>query len=141
MPDAPIHSTGRGGAGNIGPDSTVYTDGGIVREGVQGLSSEGEYSTGRGGAGNIAKSPHLGASEAEGRRSHDYIPETSLREGQKEFHTGRGGSGNVHKEKYGGHSHSPDRQGVGSKLKHLLHLDKDGKDKEASPLKDEVNKN
>lgn len=134
-----IHSTGRGGAGNIGPDDTVYTDGGIVREGIQGLSPEGDYSTGRGGAGNISKSPRVGPQDVgEGRRSVDYVPETALREQQKEFHTGRGGSGNVHKEKYGGHSHSPDHQGIGSKIKAALHLDgKDKKEKEKERVKGE----
>ncbi|PVI08111.1 hypothetical protein DM02DRAFT_608213 [Periconia macrospinosa] len=132
----PIHSTGRGGAGNIGPDSTVYSDGGIVREGYEG-QGEGEYSTGRGGAGNITKSPLVKAQdEAQPRRSQDYIPEQSLRAGQENFHTGRGGEGNVHKEKYGGHSHSPDRKGFGEKVKHALHLDKDKKH-EPSPLSTE----
>lgn len=37
------------GAGNIGPDTNVYTDGGLVREGVQGESLDGDFSTGRGG--------------------------------------------------------------------------------------------
>lgn len=42
-----VHSTGRGGAGNIGKDdNTLYTDGGIVREGVVGESSKPEYSSG-----------------------------------------------------------------------------------------------
>ncbi|KAF2253393.1 hypothetical protein BU26DRAFT_515752 [Trematosphaeria pertusa] len=131
MSETPIHSTGRGGAGNIGPDPNVYSDAGIVREGIQG-EGEGEFSTGRGGAGNIAKSPHLGPQD-EPRRSQDFIPETALRQPQENFHTGRGGGGNVHKEKYGGHSHSPDRKGPMDKIKHALHLDKDKK-QEPSPL-------
>lgn len=37
----------------------------------------------------------------------------------------------MHKEKYGGHSHSPSREGIGSKIKAALHLDgKDKKEKE-----------
>ncbi|KAH7086826.1 hypothetical protein FB567DRAFT_51976 [Paraphoma chrysanthemicola] len=153
MSAQPIHSTGRGGAGNIGPDDHVYTDGGIVREGVQGDSLAG----GRGGAGNIAKSPHLGPqSEQTGRRSQDFVPEISAREGQDEFHTGvsfrvsstnvnmsdetqRGGAGNVYKEKHGGHSssQSPERKGLGDKIKQALHLDKDKKH-EPSPLANEA---
>ncbi|KAF1959121.1 hypothetical protein CC80DRAFT_320674 [Byssothecium circinans] len=135
MSNAPIHSTGRGGAGNIGPDSTVYSDGSIVREGIQG-ESEGDYSTGRGGAGNIAKSPQVRPSDHNPRHSQDYIPEQNLRQGQENFHTGRGGEGNVHKEKYGGHSHSSERKGLGEKVKHALHLDKDKKH-EPSPLAQE----
>lgn len=79
----------RTGAGNIGPDTNVYTDGGIVREGVQGESVEGDFSTGRGGAGNIGKSPRLGPqTERNERRSVDMVPEVDVREGQDEFHTG-----------------------------------------------------
>ncbi|KAF2035798.1 hypothetical protein EK21DRAFT_53790 [Setomelanomma holmii] len=140
MSTTPLHSTGRGGAGNIGTDPNVYTDGGIVREGVEGESVDGEFSTGRGGAGNIAQSPHLGPqTERTGRRSQDFVPEISAREGQDEFHTGRGGAGNVYKEKHGGHSHSqsPERKGLGDKVKHALHLDKDKKH-EPSPLANET---
>lgn len=42
-------STGRGGAGNIGRDANVYAAGDITREGIEGVSADGEYSTGRGG--------------------------------------------------------------------------------------------
>ncbi|KAF2013519.1 hypothetical protein BU24DRAFT_424525 [Aaosphaeria arxii CBS 175.79] len=138
---APIHSTGRGGAGNIGPDSTVYTDGGIVREGIVGESVDGPYSTGRGGAGNVGASPSLQPTRPEGRRSIDYIPENALRPHEENYHTGRGGSGNVHREG----SHSPnlaaqqDKKGLGDKIKHVLHLDKDKGEKKAegSPLVNE----
>ncbi|ORY15052.1 hypothetical protein BCR34DRAFT_598755 [Clohesyomyces aquaticus] len=123
MPE-PIVSTGRGGAGNIGTDPNTYTDGGIIREGIQGESADGAYSTGRGGAGNLGMSPRIGPTEAPPRRSQDIIPETALRDHQENFHTGRGGEGNVHKDKYGGHSHSPDRKGVVDKVKHALHMDK-----------------
>jgi len=135
MSTQPIHSTGRGGAGNIGPDTNVYTDGGIVREGVQGESVDGDFSTGRGGAGNIGKSPRLDAQTDRGRRSVDMVPEVDQRPGYDDFHTGRGGAGNVYKEKHGGHSHSqsPDRQGALGKIKQALHLDKDKKH-EPSPL-------
>ncbi|KAF2266087.1 hypothetical protein CC78DRAFT_164905 [Lojkania enalia] len=135
MSDAPIHSTGRGGAGNIGRDETVYTDGAIIREGVAG-EGDGNYSAGRGGAGNIAKSPHIGPQD-EGRKSIDYIPENALRETQENYHTGRGGEGNVHKDKYGGHSHSPDRKGFIDRAKEKLHLD-GHKKTEPSPLANET---
>ena len=76
------------GAGNIGPDTNVYTDGGLVREGVQGESLDGDFSTGRGGAGNIGKSPRVGPQSDEGRRSVDMVPEINQRNAQDEFHTG-----------------------------------------------------
>lgn len=133
MSTNPIHSTGRGGAGNIGVDDNVYADGGIIREGPQGTANV-EGSTGRGGAGNIGKSPNLGPqSDVQGRQSVDFVPEISTREAQDEFHTGRGGAGNVYKEKHGGHTHSPDRKGFGDKIKDALHLNKDKKH-ESSPL-------
>ncbi|KAK7521695.1 hypothetical protein IWZ03DRAFT_99672 [Phyllosticta citriasiana] len=130
-----IVSTGRGGAGNIGHDPRVYTDGALVREGVQGESSEPEYSTGRGGAGNISTplhgtpDPHAhshahassAAAAAAGRRSTDVIPEPALRRPGPEhanYHTGRGGEGNVHREKYGGHS-EPQKE-------HHHHAEKEG---------------
>jgi hypothetical protein len=98
-------------------------------------------------------SPRLDAqTESTGQRSVDFIPEINAREGQDEFHTGvsriqdskesscltllqRGGAGNVYKEKHGGHSHSqsPDRKGLGEKVKEALHLDK-SKKHESSPL-------
>lgn len=46
---APEVSHGRGGAGNINPDSTKYVDGEITRTGVEGTHEDGAYSTGRGG--------------------------------------------------------------------------------------------
>ncbi|KAH7399359.1 hypothetical protein BKA66DRAFT_451619 [Pyrenochaeta sp. MPI-SDFR-AT-0127] len=134
MSTQPIHSTGRGGAGNIGPDVNVYTDGGVVREGVQGESTTGEYSTGRGGAGNIGKSPHLGPQSDVGRRSTDVIPEINQRDAQDEFHTGRGGAGNVYKEKHGGHTHATEHKSLGDKVKHALHLDGKKDKHDASPL-------
>jgi hypothetical protein len=108
MSGQPFHSTGRGGknasqakrclrktrrslstgAGNIGTDTNVYTDGGIVREGVQGQSVDGDFSTGRGGAGNITKSPRVGPQVDGKRRSVDMVPEVDVREAQDEFHTG-----------------------------------------------------
>lgn len=92
------------GAGNIGKDdSTLYTDGGIVREGVAGESTNPEYSSGvchqkskhgpaymltilqRGGAGNIVDSPKVRAAASE-----DMIPEPSVRNSGEyaNFHTG-----------------------------------------------------
>ncbi|KAG8623130.1 hypothetical protein KVT40_008106 [Elsinoe batatas] len=99
-----IHSTGRGGAGNIGLDnSSSYADGGIVHEGVYGESKNPEYSAGRGGAGNIGKSPNLrpadGASSAPSapRLDDDIVPETAVKpQDQGAYHTGRGGQGNAH---------------------------------------------
>lgn len=46
MTGDPIVSHGRGGAGNIAPDETRYTDGEIVREGPVGDQGDGAYSTG-----------------------------------------------------------------------------------------------
>ncbi|KAF2850809.1 hypothetical protein T440DRAFT_468370 [Plenodomus tracheiphilus IPT5] len=134
MSAQPIHSTGRGGAGNIGPDVNIYTDGGVVREGIQGESVDGEFSTGRGGAGNIGVSPRLDPQANEGRRSVDFVPEINQRNAQDEFHTGRGGAGNVYKEKHGGHSSSPERKGLGEKVKAALHLDGKKEKHEPSPL-------
>jgi len=133
MSGQPVHSTGRGGAGNIGPDVHVYTDGGVVREGIQGESVDGDFSTGRGGAGNIGVSPRLDPQSSEGRRSADFVPEINQRNAQDEFHTGRGGAGNVYKEKYGGHSSSPDRRGFGDKVKAALHLDGKKENHASSP--------
>jgi len=123
MSGAPIHSTGRGGAGNVGADPTQYVDAGIVREGVQGISPEGEYSSGRGGAGNMVNSPRIGATDDGRRSSQDIVPEANLvpHEGHENFHTGRGGGGNVHKDKYGGHSHDPTKQSLLDKAKELIH--------------------
>ncbi|KAK7542825.1 uncharacterized protein J3D65DRAFT_615085 [Phyllosticta citribraziliensis] len=133
----PIVSTGRGGAGNIGHDPHVYTDGAIVREGVQGESSEPEYSTGRGGAGNISTPRHgtpdphahvhhpAADPSSAGRRSTDVIPEPALRQPGPDYanyHTGRGGEGNIHREKYGGHS-GPQKE---DKEKHHHHDEKEG---------------
>ncbi|KAI9688615.1 MAG: hypothetical protein M1820_010216 [Bogoriella megaspora] len=140
MSDA-IHSTGRGGAGNIGCDpDTTYVDGEIVREGVAGESGrpqEQEFSTGRGGAGNMQQSPRIQPAR-EG--SSDVIPETAFKapvgEGQDNFHTGRGGAGNEHREKYGGHSKDPNRETLGDKVKNLFHHDE--KKHKESPLQNET---
>ncbi|KAJ5555605.1 hypothetical protein N7535_008039 [Penicillium sp. DV-2018c] len=110
-PEAPIVSHGRGGQGNIGPDSTPYVDAEIVREGVYGDQGDGAYSAGsqktqlivtldiqRGGAGNIG-SPNVRPST---NVPHDVevIPEHALRPSNDEtYHTGRGGQGNVHLDK------------------------------------------
>lgn len=149
-----IVSTGRGGAGNIGNDSTVYTDGAIVREGPEGQSADNEaLSTGRGGAGNIggAGGQRLGVATAivrgtsrsrsrnpDGSRrpaplEDDVVPEPAMRQDDyANFHTGRGGEGNVHKKKYGGHSSAGEQRGdsVGDKIKHALGIGKhhDGSD-------------
>merc|ERR1712098_181111 len=85
----------RGGAGNIGPDSTQYVDGEIVREGVVGEHGDGAFSTGRGGAANIG-SPGMKATK---RKDDVAIPDVALRPSMEDqtFHTGRGGGGNIHK--------------------------------------------
>ncbi|KAI9376313.1 hypothetical protein BJX61DRAFT_539010 [Aspergillus egyptiacus] len=93
--DAPIVSHGRGGQGNIGPDSNEYIDAGIVREGPYGDQGDGAYSAGRGGAGNIG-SPHVKPTTATPHDT-DIIPEISVRPSTDgDYHTGRGGQGNVH---------------------------------------------
>ncbi|KAK1060832.1 hypothetical protein LTR74_011523 [Friedmanniomyces endolithicus] len=115
MPDA-IHSTGRGGAGNIGQGpSTTYTDGSITREGPLGESSRtngADYSAGRGGAGNIVDPPRNGTPTL---RSEEVVPETAMRssEGYENYHTGRGGQGNVHRDAFGGHSGPARKEGKG----------------------------
>ena len=87
-----LHSTGRGGAGNIAQDpNTTYTDGGIIREGAQGDQGDGAYSSGRGGAGNI-NSPHVKPTKGQPGDS-DVIPETAIRKpgegpGYENYHTG-----------------------------------------------------
>ncbi|KAG9677885.1 hypothetical protein KCV03_g2153, partial [Aureobasidium melanogenum] len=124
-----IHSTGRGGAGNIGHDDTLYTDGSIVREGFVGESSKPEYSSGR--AGNIVDSPRVGPVDGKSSGSEDVIPEPAMRNsaGYDNFHTGRGGEGNIYKEKYGGHSaptqekgkeQQHEKESLGDKVKHLF---------------------
>ncbi|KAI5210704.1 hypothetical protein E4T39_00180 [Aureobasidium subglaciale] len=125
-----IHSTGRGGAGNIGRDDTIYTDGNIIREGFVGESSKPEYSSGRGGAGNIVDSPRVRPVGDKTPVSEDIIPEPAMRNsaGHENFHTGRGGEGNVYKEKYGGHSTPQEnkdekpheKESLGDKVKHLF---------------------
>ncbi|KAK7940778.1 uncharacterized protein PG986_013165 [Apiospora aurea] len=85
---APEVSHGRGGAGNINPDSTPYVDGEITRQGEEGSQNAGPYSTGRGGGGNIGepgKDPGL-------RTDKDVVPAAATRKSEEEpFHTGRGG--------------------------------------------------
>ncbi|KAI4744408.1 hypothetical protein E4T50_05269 [Aureobasidium sp. EXF-12298] len=137
-----IHSTGRGGAGNIGHDDTLYTDGSIVREGFVGESSKPEYSSGHQdtadekltatkGAGNIVDSPRVGPVDGKSSGSEDVIPEPAMRNsaGYDNFHTGRGGEGNIYKEKYGGHSaptqekdkeQQHEKESLGDKVKHLF---------------------
>lgn len=87
-----LHSTGRGGAGNIAPDNdTTYTDGGITREGPIGDQGDGAYSAGRGGAGNI-NSPHVKPVKGQAGDT-DVIPETAFKQpgegpGYENYHTG-----------------------------------------------------
>ncbi|KAJ6257818.1 hypothetical protein Dda_7607 [Drechslerella dactyloides] len=107
-----LTSHGRGGAGNIAPDDTQYTDGGIVRE----SHPSSTYTTGRGGEGNIGH----GAARPDG---HDIVPENAQREAPHpaEGHgvsTGRGGEGNIvtTEEDKSGTAH----EGLADKLKHKL---------------------
>ena len=105
------------GAANIGPDDTVYADGEIVREGVEGDQGDGKYSSGRGGAANISGKAvqHLG-------QPHDetVVPETATRLSKDEsHHYGRGGAGNVQ------HTHEKkEGESFMDKAKHALHMDK-----------------
>jgi len=120
-------SHGRGGAGNIGVDSTPYGDGEIVREGVVGDHHDGAFSTGRGGAANIG-SPGVKATE---RKDEVAIPEVALRpsmEGET-FHTGRGGEGNVHVPEEKGTKHP---EGLADKLKNKLFKKKVAKEDKAA---------
>jgi hypothetical protein len=93
------------GAANITPDTTPYTDGGIVREGAEGDQGDGKYSSGRGGAANIGGAPLAAGEVAKAPHDSDMVPETAMRLEQKEsHHVGRGGAGNeahVHVKKEG----------------------------------------
>ncbi|KAI9857540.1 MAG: hypothetical protein M1824_004801 [Vezdaea acicularis] len=81
------------GAGNLTPDTQPYADGEIVREGVQGVSTDGgAFSTGVGGAGNIAAP---GVKPSQPRADGEVVPETAVRKSLDEpHHFGRGGAGN-----------------------------------------------
>jgi len=86
-------SHGRGGAGNINPDTTEYVDGGIVRQGVEGTHGDGAFSTGRGGGGNIGD---IGTPAAAARADKDVVPDAAVRASlDSNHHTGRGGAANV----------------------------------------------
>jgi len=98
-----------------------YADGGIVREGVVGLSADGDYSSGRGGAGNMVPSPRVKPQENR-RDSQDIIPDESLAPVHSKYHVGRGGEGNVHKD------HPELHKTLIEKAKKILHRD-DEKDK------------
>ena len=52
----------------------------------------------------------------------------------------RGGAGNEHVDKFGGHSKDPNRETLGDKVKHLLHMEghHEGKKREESPLHQET---
>ncbi|KAL3419017.1 hypothetical protein PVAG01_09238 [Phlyctema vagabunda] len=121
-------SHGRGGAGNIGPDSTQYVDGEIVREGVAGDHHDGAFSTGRGGAANIG-SPKIPATE---RSDREAIPDAALRPGPEgeNFHVGRGGQGNIHEAEAANKKKSP--VGLADKLKNKLFKSKSTKENTGS---------
>ncbi|KAI2626308.1 hypothetical protein GGS21DRAFT_493250 [Xylaria nigripes] len=112
-------SHGRGGVGNINPDSTEYLDGAIVRKGEIGSHGDGAYSTGRGGAANIADKDIPPAP----RVDKDFVPQAAVRQSvDGDYHTGRGGAANVV------HLPNPDgekgvkspNQGLAEKLKYKL---------------------
>ncbi|EMF10971.1 uncharacterized protein SEPMUDRAFT_150898 [Sphaerulina musiva SO2202] len=148
----PVHSTGRGGAGNIGHDTNNYVDGAIVREGAVGESGVPEYSAGRGGAGNMVQP----TGSQLNKPSEEIVPESATRIGGADydnFHTGRGGQGNIHKEKYGGHSSAKEqdaaiaknspknsphvgaqKESILEKVKHAVGLDKKEKTPEPTTL-------
>ena len=140
----PIHSTGRGGAGNIAHDPNTYTDGSIVREGAVGDQGDGAYSAGRGGVGNI-NSPHMKPTKGQAGDA-DVVPETAIRKPGEEYdnyHTGvsgynhcdvgvatltlnqRGGQGNIHREheQQGEHKESVVDK-IKDKAQQVLHKDK-----------------
>ncbi|KAI9821429.1 MAG: hypothetical protein M1826_000665 [Phylliscum demangeonii] len=119
----PIVSHGRGGQGNIGADSTPYTDGEIIREGVSTPGVDGAYSTGfiltvqqRGGSGNIASA----GMKATYRNSEEVVPEAAMHPSMEDqnYHVGRGGDGNAHLAKA-----EPPRmmhEGLADKLKNMI---------------------
>ncbi|KAF2963385.1 hypothetical protein GQX73_g10192 [Xylaria multiplex] len=138
----PEVSHGRGGAGNINPDSTEYVDGEIVRQGEVGTHGDGAYSTGRGaqcpnsstpkadpsrlpvqiGAANIADKETPAAPRAD----KDVVPAEAVRPSvDGDFHTGRGGAANVvHSKEEGGAAAATatkaPNQGLADKLKHKI---------------------
>ncbi|KAI1428143.1 hypothetical protein F5Y12DRAFT_711458 [Xylaria sp. FL1777] len=118
---SPEVSHGRGGAGNINPDSTEYVDGEIVRQGDIGTHGDGAYSTGRGGAANIADKE----TPAAPRTDKDVVPAEAIRPSlDGDFHTGRGGAANVvhapEKDGAAAASKPPPNQGLADKLKHKI---------------------
>ncbi|KAH9999569.1 hypothetical protein F4779DRAFT_622697 [Xylariaceae sp. FL0662B] len=81
----PEVSHGRGGAGNINPDDTIYVDGEIVRQGEEGSHGDGAANIGDAGK------PGSGA-----RADQDLVPEAAMRPSQeRDAHVGRGGAANV----------------------------------------------
>ncbi|KLU93138.1 hypothetical protein MAPG_12076 [Magnaporthiopsis poae ATCC 64411] len=114
----PIVSHGRGGAGNINPDDTQYTDGEVTRTGVEGSHNDGAFSTGRGGAANIGD---VGTKPAPTRADKENVPEAAMRPSiEGDFHVGRGGAGNEHvaEKKTGPADDHP--KGLADKLKDKL---------------------
>ncbi|KAL7267027.1 hypothetical protein RUND412_010403 [Rhizina undulata] len=92
-------SHGRGGQGNIGPDSTEYTDGSIHRE-ADPAASGAAYSSGRGGAGNIGspqQKPEDTGNNDDVVPEADIVPEVAKVEPHQDeaYHSGRGGEGNA----------------------------------------------
>ncbi|KAL1958908.1 hypothetical protein VTO42DRAFT_3461 [Malbranchea cinnamomea] len=127
MSEAPIVSHGRGGTGNIGPDSTKYVDANIVRKGPEGDQGDGAYSAGRGGIGNIG-SPHVRPTSSQVHDA-DVIPEMTIRPSlDTDHHTGRGGQGNVEKVKSREGTATPEKtsapitapEGLADKLKYKI---------------------
>ena len=91
-PRSSLESHGRGGYGNIGPDTRLYHDAGMHVEETPG--SGGNYHVGRGGTGNAGRK--LEHSTGSDRR--DVTPDDSIRAapaGGEGYSTGRGGAANI----------------------------------------------
>ncbi|KAG9311655.1 hypothetical protein JVU11DRAFT_7890 [Chiua virens] len=83
-PATVMHSTGRGGAGNIHPGSHLRPDSLDQEERIQHTHHEGIHSTGRGGAANITVAHEP---DVEHVHHHHHLGELES--------TGRGGAGNI----------------------------------------------
>ncbi|KAI5811850.1 hypothetical protein BZA77DRAFT_159170 [Pyronema omphalodes] len=130
MSEKPAVSHGRGGQGNICPDSTTYVDGEIHHE-ADPTASGAAYSSGRGGAGNIssnggaaAATTTTGAAATDGkgntRGDGDVIPTEAIvpaREEGEGVHTGRGGEGNAIKTTDGGEKDKIKKRPISERMK------------------------
>ncbi|KAJ8116458.1 hypothetical protein OPT61_g2112 [Boeremia exigua] len=116
-----IASHGRGGAGNIAPDTTtVYTK---PEDLVTPTIKSNTYTTGRGGQGNMAKNDN----PENARLAQDVEGPTKISEPKGAVHYGRGGAANIvtDKERNSGEvkrneSGASAEQGLLSKVKGLF---------------------